>query len=176
MAQTLPSNHLAQCERSFVGWCTRHAAGAPAAAQHAHPSFIEFLLPLLLEKNICRDDYVAHYITDNLETGALGFKFFIVEGAWGSRKVVFEFCLPKAGLGAVAKKLGDAGLVQKLHNMPRHPATEHAGAYVIRRGNAAGLGAVCTERGGHTVITTVSAPHPFYLRERGRWRTGRVGV
>ena len=28
MAQTLPSNHLAQCERSFVGWCTRHAAGA----------------------------------------------------------------------------------------------------------------------------------------------------
>ena len=33
MAQTLPSNHLAQCERSFVGWCTRHAAGAPAGAR-----------------------------------------------------------------------------------------------------------------------------------------------
>ena len=133
---------------------------------------------MLLKKNICRDPKDARHIVDMLLTGKLGFKFRIMEGVWKSRgKVIFEFELPKPGLGDVAKKLHAAGRVEKLHAMPRpRPREKQAsGAYVIRRDDPEGLRAVCKDQIASTVITTVSALHPS-PRRTGRWRTGRVWV
>jgi hypothetical protein len=144
---------------------------------HQSKQFPDYLCMMLLRKNICRDPNDARLIVDMLPTDELGFTFRIVEGAWESGEVTFEFGLPKPGLGDVAERLNAAGRVEKLHGMPkpRGVVKPTAGAYVIRRDDPNGLRAVCADQVAPTLITTVSALHPS-PRRTGRWRTGRVWV